>query len=53
MIHQIRKMIGHVIAIVRGFTPETTLIESFGEKKVYMYMCHVHSRIFLIIFGPD
>lgn len=34
MIHQIRKMIGLVIAIVRGFTPESTLVEAFGKKKV-------------------
>lgn len=34
MIHQIRKMIGLVIAIVRGFTPESTLVEAFGRKKV-------------------
>ena len=34
MIHQIRKMIGLVIAIVRGFTPEDTLMEAFGKMKV-------------------
>ena len=34
MIHQIRKMIGLVIAIVRGFTLENTLMEAFGKKKV-------------------
>ena len=34
MIHQIRKMIGLVIAIVRGFTPESTLVEAFGKRKV-------------------
>ena len=45
MIHQIRKMIGLVIAIVRGFTPETTLIESFGEKKVYMHVCVMYTHI--------
>ncbi|CAI8028525.1 tRNA pseudouridine synthase A [Geodia barretti] len=34
MIHQIRKMVGLVIAIVRGFAPETTLIEAFQKGKV-------------------
>ena len=34
MIHQIRKMVGLVIAIVRGFAPETTLVEAFQKGKV-------------------
>ncbi|CAI8054457.1 tRNA pseudouridine synthase A [Geodia barretti] len=34
MIHQIRKMVGLVIAIVRGFAPETTLVEAFQNGKV-------------------
>ena len=34
MIHQIRKMVGLVIAIVRGFAPETILIEAFQKSKV-------------------
>ena len=34
MIHQIRKMVGLVIAIARGFAPETTLVEAFQREKV-------------------
>jgi tRNA pseudouridine38-40 synthase len=34
MIHQIRKMVGLIIAIVRGRTPETTLVEAFQRRKV-------------------
>ena len=34
MIHQIRKMVGLVIAIVRGFAPETVLVEAFQRDKV-------------------
>ena len=47
MIHQIRKMVGLIIAIIRGFTPETTLIEAFKKNKVHVHVyiiCiqHVH-----------
>ena len=34
MIHQIRKMVGLVIAIVRGFALETVLVEAFRRDKV-------------------
>ena len=34
MIHQIRKMVGLVIAIVRGFAPETMVVEAFKKEKV-------------------
>ncbi|XP_015221503.1 pseudouridylate synthase 1 homolog isoform X2 [Lepisosteus oculatus] len=34
MMHQIRKMIGLVIAVVRGYAGEDTLERSWGEKKV-------------------
>ncbi|XP_020644512.3 pseudouridylate synthase 1 homolog isoform X2 [Pogona vitticeps] len=34
MMHQIRKMIGLVIAIVKGYAPEAILERSWGEEKV-------------------
>ncbi|XP_060699362.1 tRNA pseudouridine synthase A isoform X2 [Hemiscyllium ocellatum] len=34
MMHQIRKMIGLVIAIVRGYAPESIMVRSWGEEKV-------------------
>nr|XP_056715056.1 pseudouridylate synthase 1 homolog [Euleptes europaea] len=34
MMHQIRKMIGLVIAIVKGYAPESILEQSWGEEKV-------------------
>ncbi|KAJ7309711.1 hypothetical protein JRQ81_007772 [Phrynocephalus forsythii] len=34
MMHQIRKMIGLVIAVVKGYAPEAILEQSWGEEKV-------------------
>uniref|UniRef100_UPI00398F0D1A pseudouridylate synthase 1 homolog n=1 Tax=Pristiophorus japonicus TaxID=55135 RepID=UPI00398F0D1A len=34
MMHQIRKMIGLVIAVVRGHAPESIMARSWGEEKV-------------------
>lgn len=34
MMHQIRKMIGLVIAIVKGYAPESIIERSWGEEKV-------------------
>ena len=36
MIHQIRKMVGMVVAIVAGYTAESTLEEAFGEPRVHV-----------------
>ncbi|XP_040843093.1 tRNA pseudouridine synthase A isoform X1 [Ochotona curzoniae] len=34
MMHQIRKMVGLVVAIVKGYAPESVLERSWGEEKV-------------------
>lgn len=34
MLHQIRKMVGVVIGIIRGLTPFEVMIQSFGQEKV-------------------
>ncbi|XP_077164265.1 pseudouridylate synthase 1 homolog isoform X2 [Paroedura picta] len=34
MMHQIRKMIGLVIAVIKGYAPESILEQSWGEEKV-------------------
>lgn len=34
MIHQIRKMVGLVVAIVRGHTPEDTIVRAYHREKV-------------------
>ncbi|XP_067910701.1 tRNA pseudouridine synthase A [Heterodontus francisci] len=34
MMHQIRKMIGLVIAVVKGYAPESIMVRSWGEEKV-------------------
>uniref|UniRef100_A0A452I5G3 tRNA pseudouridine synthase n=1 Tax=Gopherus agassizii TaxID=38772 RepID=A0A452I5G3_9SAUR len=34
MMHQIRKMIGLVIAVVKGYAPESIMERSWGEEKV-------------------
>ena len=34
MIHQIRKMVGLVVAIVRGHTPEDTIVRAYHKEKV-------------------
>ncbi|XP_041057924.1 tRNA pseudouridine synthase A [Carcharodon carcharias] len=34
MMHQIRKMIGLVIAVVRGYAAESIMVRSWGEEKV-------------------
>lgn len=34
MIHQIRKMVGLMIAIVRGHTPEDTIVRAYQQEKL-------------------
>jgi len=34
MLHQIRKMIGLMLAVVRGLTPMDTIVKSFKEEKI-------------------
>ncbi|XP_060238619.1 pseudouridylate synthase 1 homolog isoform X4 [Meriones unguiculatus] len=61
MLHQIRKMVGLVVAIVKGYAPESVLERSWGEEKVHVPMApglglileRVHFEKYNQRFGSD
>ncbi len=36
MLHQIRKMVGLIIAVVRGYVSEELILDAFNEHKVHI-----------------